>query len=84
MICAIFMICILLLSVKFVMYFNRRNKDIYSFIIFKVLYGKHVELTKKGDILASYTTNTLYSSDVNNLDQEFDNSVQIVKINGHA
>ena len=34
MICVIFMICILLLSVTFVMYFNGRNKDIYLFIIF--------------------------------------------------
>ena len=33
MICAIFMICILLLSVTFVMYFNGRNKDIYLLFI---------------------------------------------------
>ena len=33
MICAIFMICILLLSVTFVMYFNERNKDIYLLFI---------------------------------------------------
>ena len=31
MICAIFMICIPLLSVTFVMYFNGRNKDIYYY-----------------------------------------------------
>ena len=31
MICVIFMICILLLSVTFVMYFNGRNKDIYYY-----------------------------------------------------
>ena len=40
----------------------------------KVLCGKHVEFTKKGKILASYTKNTLYCSDVYNLAQEFDNS----------
>ena len=34
MICAIFMICIPLLSVMFVMYFNGQNKDIYLFIIY--------------------------------------------------
>ena len=34
MICAIFMICILSLSVMFVMYFNGWNKDIYLFIIY--------------------------------------------------
>ena len=31
MICVIFMICILLLSVTFVMYFNGRNKDSYYY-----------------------------------------------------
>ena len=32
MISAIFMICILLLSVMFIMHFNGQNKDIYMFI----------------------------------------------------
>ena len=31
MICAIFMVCILLLFVTFVMYFNGRNKEIYYY-----------------------------------------------------
>ena len=39
---------------------------------------------KNGKILSSYTKNTLYCSDVYNLAQKFDNSVQIVKITGHA
>ena len=48
-----------------------------------MLYGKHVEFTKKkGKILSSYTENTLYCSDVYNLAQKLDNSVQIVKITG--
>ena len=38
----------------------------------------------KGKILSSYTENTLYCSDVYNLAQKLDNSVQIVRINGHA
>ena len=33
---------------------------------------------KKGKILSSYTENTLYCSDVYNLAQKLDNSVQIV------
>ena len=37
-----------------------------------------------GKILSSYTENTLYSSDVYNLAQRLDSSVQIVKITGHA
>ena len=39
---------------------------------------------KNGKILSSYTENTLYCSDVYNLAQKLDNSVQIVKIKGHA
>ena len=39
---------------------------------------------KHGKILSSYAENTLYCSDVYNLAQKLDNSVQIVKINGHA
>ena len=37
-----------------------------------------------GKILSSYTENTLYCSDVYNLTPKLDNSVQIVKITGHA
>ena len=43
-----------------------------------------VNSRKNGNILSSYTENTLYCSDVYNLAQKLDNSVQIVKINGHA
>ena len=39
---------------------------------------------KNGKISSSYTENTLYCSDVYNLAQKLDNSVQIVKITGHA
>ena len=39
---------------------------------------------KNGKTLSSYTENTLYCSDVYNLVQKMDNSVQIVKITGHA
>ena len=39
---------------------------------------------KNGKILSSYTENTLYCSDVYNLAQKLDNSVQIVKITGHT
>ena len=39
---------------------------------------------KNGKILSSYTENTLYCSDVYNLAQKLDNSVQIVKITGQA
>ena len=35
-------------------------------------------------MLSSYSENTLYCSDVYNLAQKLDNSVQIVKIVGHA
>ena len=38
MICAIFMICILLLSITFVMYFNGRNKDIYYYYYYYYYY----------------------------------------------
>ena len=38
MICAIFMICILLLSVTFVMYFNGRNKDSYYYYYYYCYY----------------------------------------------
>ena len=34
-------------------------------------------------MLSSYTENTLYCSEVYNLAQKWDNSVQIVKITGH-
>ena len=37
---------------------------------------------KNGKILSSCTKNTLYCSD--NLAQKLDNSVEIVKISGHA
>ena len=40
----------------------------------EILYGKHVKFTK----------NTLYCSDVYNLAQKLDNSIEIVKITGHA
>ena len=43
-----------------------------------------VNSRKNGNILSSYTENTLYCSDVYNLAQKLDNSVQIVKITGHA
>ena len=39
---------------------------------------------ENGKMLCSYTGNTLYCSDVYNLAQKLDNSVQIVKIAGHA
>ena len=39
---------------------------------------------KNGKMLSSYTENTLYCSDVYNLAQRWDNSVQIVTITGHA
>ena len=39
---------------------------------------------KNRQILSLYTENTLYCSDVYNLAQKLDNSVQIVKITGHA
>ena len=39
---------------------------------------------ENGKMLSSYTENTLYYSDVYNLAQELDNSVQKVKIPGHA
>ena len=39
---------------------------------------------ENGKMLSSYTGNTLYCSDVYNLAQKLDNSVQIVKIAGHA
>ena len=35
-------------------------------------------------ILSPYTENTLYCSDVYNLAQKLNNSVQIVKITGHG
>ena len=35
-------------------------------------------------MLSSYTENTLYCSDVYNLAQKLDNSIQIVKFTGHA
>ena len=38
MICVIFMICILLLSVTFVMYFNGRNKDSYYYYYYFYYY----------------------------------------------
>ena len=37
---------------------------------------------KNGKILSPYTENALYCSDVYNLAQKLDNSVQIVKITG--
>ena len=39
---------------------------------------------KNGKIFSSYTENTLHCSDVYNLAQKLDNSIQIVKITGHA
>ena len=39
---------------------------------------------KNRKILSSYTENTLYCSDVYNLAQKLDNSIQIVKFTGHA
>ena len=39
---------------------------------------------KHGKILSSYAENTLLCSDVYNLAQKLNNSVQIVKITGHA
>jgi len=45
---------------------------------------KKLNSQKNGKILSSYTENTLYCSDVYNLAQKLDNSVQIVKITGHA
>ena len=39
---------------------------------------------KKEKILSSHAQNTLYCSDVYNLAQKLDNSVEIVKITGHA
>ena len=39
---------------------------------------------KNGKISSSYTENALYCSDVYNLAQKLDNSVQLDKINGHA
>ena len=39
---------------------------------------------KNRKILSSYAENTLYCSDFYNLAQKLDNSVQIVKITGHA
>ena len=39
---------------------------------------------QNGKILSPYTENTLYCSDVYNLAQKLDNSVQIVKITGHS
>ena len=49
-----------------------------------MLNGKHVKSTKKGKILSTYKENTVYCSDVYNLAQKLDNSVQIVRITGHA
>ena len=46
--------------------------------------GNALNSRKHGKILSSYAENTLYCSDVYNLAQKLDNSVQIVKINGHA
>ena len=39
---------------------------------------------QNGKILSSYTENTLYRSDVYNLAQKLEKSVQIVKMTGHA
>ena len=39
---------------------------------------------KNEEILSSHADNTLYCSDVYNLAQKLDNSVEIVKITGHA
>ena len=39
---------------------------------------------KNGYMLSSYTESTLCCSDVYNLAQKLDNSLQIVKINGHS
>ena len=39
---------------------------------------------KKEKILSSHAQNTLYCSDVYNLAQKLDNSIEIVKITGHA
>ena len=39
---------------------------------------------KNEKILSSHAENTLYCSDVYNLAQKLDNSVEIVKITGHA
>ena len=39
---------------------------------------------KNGYMWSSYTESALYCSDVYNLAQKLDNSLQIVKINGHA
>ena len=46
--------------------------------------GNALNSRKHGKKLSSYAENTLYCSDVYNLAQKLDNSVQIVKINGHA
>ena len=46
--------------------------------------GNALNSRKHGKILSSYAENTLYCSDVYNLAQKLDNSVQIVKIAGHA
>ena len=52
----------------------------------EVVYGTTLNLRKKktGKTLSSSTENTLYCSDVYNLAQKLDNSVQIVKITGHT
>ena len=50
----------------------------------ELLNGKHLNSRKNGKILSLYTENTLYCSDVCNLVQKWDNSVQIVRITGHA
>ena len=39
---------------------------------------------KNEKILSSHAENTLYCSDVYNLAQKLDNSIEIVKITGHA
>ena len=46
--------------------------------------GNALNSRKHGKILSSYSENTLYGSDVYNLAQKLDNSVQIVKITGHS
>ena len=43
-----------------------------------VLYGKHVKFTNKRENIIITAENTLYCSDVYNLAQKLDNSVQIV------
>ena len=43
MICAIFMTCIPLLSVTFVMYFKGRNKDIYYYYYYYYYYQEPIK-----------------------------------------